>query len=374
MLNPDVCWDAVQTRDRQQDGHFFFGVLTTGVYCRPSCPARQPLRKNVRFYPTPADAERDGLRPCLRCRPLATVDADPNAERIREVCRYIETNSGEALKLADLATRAGLSPFHFQRSFKAIVGVTPKQYLDSVRLGQLKRSLRSSRDVTEAVYDAGYGSASRVYERADTRLGMTPNQYRQAGREVTITHVTVNTPVGLMKMGATDRGVCFVQFGESEAALTTALEKEYRGAKLEAMRKPYHPQFKQWMDALINHLAGKQPHLDLPLDIRATVFQMRVWNYLQSIPYGEVQSYGEVAAGVGQPSAVRAVANACAHNHVAVLIPCHRVIRGTGELGGYRWGLARKRALIDRERSTNATLRSPQTTRSVSTGNSISHS
>jgi AraC family transcriptional regulator of adaptative response/methylated-DNA-[protein]-cysteine methyltransferase len=356
-MDAEKCWTALQKRDAAQDGHFFFGVLTTGVYCRPSCPARQPLRKNVRFYRTPADAERDGLRPCLRCRPLAITGADPNAERIRKVCRFIETHSGDALKLTDLAERAGLSPFHFQRSFKAIAGLTPKQYLDSVRLGQLKRSLRTSRGVTEAVYDAGYGSASRVYERADTRLGMTPNQYRQGGREVTITHVTVETPVGMMKMGATDRGVCFVQFDESEDALMTALEKEYQDAKFEPMQKPYHPQFKQWMDALIHHLAGKQPHLDLPLDIRATVFQMRVWNYLQSIPYGEVQSYGEVAAGVGHPSAVRAVANACAHNRVAVLIPCHRVIRGTGELGGYRWGLARKRALIDRERAARAELR-----------------
>jgi AraC family transcriptional regulator of adaptative response/methylated-DNA-[protein]-cysteine methyltransferase len=352
MLNQEKCWESVQKRDRAQDGKFFFGVLTTGVFCRPSCPARQPLRKNVRFYETPAEAEHDGLRPCLRCRPLASIGADPNTERIREICRYIETHSDQELRLADLARMARLSPFHFQRSFKAIAGVTPRQYVETSRLGKLKGNLRKSRDVTEAVYDAGYGSSSRVYERADTRLGMTPNQYRQGGRNLTITHVSIESPMGLMMMAATDRGVCFVRFGESEAALLEELKREYPQSKIESMKKPYHPDFEKWMAALTRHLEGNQPHLDLPLDIRATVFQMRVWHYLQSIPYGEVQSYGEVASGIGQPSATRAVANACAANPVAVVIPCHRVIRGTGELGGYRWGIARKRVLIDRERNS----------------------
>jgi AraC family transcriptional regulator of adaptative response/methylated-DNA-[protein]-cysteine methyltransferase len=350
MLNVENCWEALQKRDASQDGRFFFGVMTTGVYCRPSCPARQPLRKNVRFYETPADAERDGLRACLRCRPLATIGADPNASRIRKVCRYIETHSDDTLKLLDLATMAGLSPFHFQRSFKAIAGVTPRQYVDSIRLGKLKKNLRTSTDVTAALYEAGYGSSSRVYERADTCLGMTPNQYRQGGRNMTITYVTIESPVGLMMMGATDRGVCFIQFGDSEEALLSHLTREYPQSNIEPMRKPYHPDFEKWAAALTRHLAGKQPHLDLPLDIRSTVFRMRVWNYLQTIPYGEVQSYSEVAAGIGQPTASRAVANACAANTVAVVIPCHRVIRGTGELGGYRWGLPRKRALIDLER------------------------
>ena len=228
--------------------------------------------------------------------------------------------------------------------------------MDAARLGRLKRGLRTSRDVTEAVYGAGYGSASRVYERAGTRLGMPPDQYRQGGREITITYVTIHSPVGLMMMGATDRGVCFVEFGDSEEALLSALKKEYQDAQVEPMRKPYHPQFKEWVAALTAHLAGKQlirPAARHPRHRLSDAF----WNDPQSIPYGEVQSYGEVAAGVGQPSAVRAVANACAHNHVAILIPCHRVIRGTGELGGYRWGLARKRTLIDRERSTRAAQR-----------------
>jgi AraC family transcriptional regulator of adaptative response/methylated-DNA-[protein]-cysteine methyltransferase len=222
--------------------------------------------------------------------------------------------------------------------------------LDAARLRKLKEGLRESEDVTEAVYEAGYGSPSRVYERADTRLGMTPNQYRLGGLNVTITYATIETPLGLLMIGATDRGLCFLQFGDTRKHLLVILEKEYPAAELLAMGKPYHPDFQKWVDALNGYLAGTHPHLDLPLDIRATVFQIRVWNYLQTIPYGEVQSYAEVAAGIGNPNATRAVARACATNAVALVIPCHRVIRGTGELGGYRWGLALKRTLIDRER------------------------
>jgi AraC family transcriptional regulator of adaptative response/methylated-DNA-[protein]-cysteine methyltransferase len=356
MLDKNRCWKAVQSRDSSRDGSFFYGVLTTGVYCRPSCRSRQPLRKNVRFYESPADAERDGLRPCLRCRPLAVAGPDPTAERIREVCRYVEERSDETLKLEDLATQARMSPSHFQRTFKAVVGLSPKQYLDATRLRKLKIGLKASGDVTQAIYGAGYGSPSRVYERADTRLGMTPRQYRQGGRNVTITYATIETPLGLILIGATDRGLCFLQFGDTRRGLLAALEKEYPSARLEAMSKPYHPDFQRWVEALNGYLAGTHPHLDLPLDIRATAFQIRVWNYLQSIPYGEVQSYGEVAAGIGNPNATRAVARACAANTVALVIPCHRVIRGTGGLGGYRWGLARKRTLIDRERAGKARM------------------
>jgi AraC family transcriptional regulator, regulatory protein of adaptative response / methylated-DNA-[protein]-cysteine methyltransferase len=357
MLDQEKCWKSVQRRDPSEDGKFFLGVMTTGVYCRPSCPSRHALRKNVRFYESPAEAERDGLRPCLRCRPLAALGADPNADRVRDICRYIEEHSEDTLKLADLAERAGLSPFHFQRSFKAIVGLTPKQYIEAERIKKLKGSLRTARDVSAAVYDAGYGSSSRVYERADTRLGMTPNQYRKGGAGIAITYVTVESPVSLMMIGATDRGLCFVQFGDTQRELLSQLEREYPAARLEPMKEPSHPDFQRWIGALVAHLSGVQPNLNLPLDIRATAFQMRVWNYLQSIPYGQVQSYNEVAAGIGQPGAARAVARACASNTVAVVIPCHRVIRGTGELGGYKWGLARKRTLIDHERSAVAKAR-----------------
>jgi AraC family transcriptional regulator, regulatory protein of adaptative response / methylated-DNA-[protein]-cysteine methyltransferase len=281
------------------------------------------------------------------------------------VCRYIEERSDEPLKLEDLATRAGLSPSHFQKTFKAIVGLSPKQYLDAVRLRKLKKGLKQSGDVTEAVYEAGYGSSSRVYERTDTRLGMTPNQYRQGGRNVTITYASIETPLGLVMIGATDRGLCFLQFGDTRRGLLTMLEREYPAARLVAMSKPYHPDFQKWAQALNDDLAGTHPHLDLPLDIRATAFQIRVWNYLQSIPYGEVQSYSEVAAEVGHPNAARAVARACAANRVALVIPCHRVIRGTGELGGYRWGPARKRTLIDRERANKARILSAQSSEIV---------
>ncbi|HET9392042.1 MAG TPA: methylated-DNA--[protein]-cysteine S-methyltransferase [Candidatus Rubrimentiphilum sp.] len=270
---------------------------------------------------------------------------------ISAACEYAEAHLEESPKLDVLARVAGMSPFHFLRSFKAAVGVTPKRYVDELRLRRLKADLKTSRDVTAAVYDAGYGSASRVYERADTRLGMTPAQYRRSGEGVTISYATVETPIGLMMVAATDRGLCFVQFGESAHALLEQLRREYSKADIAPMDNANDPHLAQWADALRRHLEGGVPDLDLPLDVRATAFQMRVWAYLQSIPRGQVQSYGEVAEAIGRPGAARAVARACASNICAIAIPCHRVIRGTGELGGYKWGLDRKRALIDRERA-----------------------
>ena len=353
MLDPERCWEAVENRERGQDGSFFFGVLTTGVYCRPSCPARRPLRRNVRFYATPGEAERDGLRPCLRCRPLEALSSLGDAT-ILELCAFIEAHSDERLGLAELAARAGLSPFHLQRRFKAVMGVSPREYRDGCRLRRLKPGLRRAGDVTEAVYDAGYGSASRVYERAGSHLGMTPRQYRRGGEGIEIRHATIDSPLGPLMLGATNRGLCFLQFGQSRSELEEALRREYPAAKIEAMRQPGIPEFQAWAAALNGYLAGTAGRLPLPVDVRGTAFQMEVWKYLQSIPYGEVRSYSEVAAGIGRPSAVRAVARACAGNTVALAIPCHRVIRGSGELGGYRWGLDRKRALIDLERRGRA--------------------
>jgi AraC family transcriptional regulator, regulatory protein of adaptative response / methylated-DNA-[protein]-cysteine methyltransferase len=269
--------------------------------------------------------------------------------RVRELCRFIDEHSDRQITLADLAARAGLSRFYLQRMFKAETGVSPKQYLDAVRMQRLKQGLKSAKDVTEAVYEAGFGSSSRVYERADTRLGMTPKEYRQGGRGVEITWAAVDSPLGVMTIGATDRGICFLQFGDSRAELEEELRREYPAARVEAMAEPYSAAFHAWIDGLMRYLrTGEAPRA--PQDVRGTAFQMKVWNYLQGIPRGQVQSYGEVAAGIGEPKAVRAVARACASNRVAILIPCHRVIRGNGELGGYRWGLGRKRALLELER------------------------
>jgi AraC family transcriptional regulator of adaptative response/methylated-DNA-[protein]-cysteine methyltransferase len=346
-MDSERLWQAVLDRDRSQDGQFYFGVMTTGVFCRPSCPSRRPLRKHTRFYATPEDAGRDGLRPCLRCRPTEDEDA-----HIRDLCRFIDEHSDEPITLESLATRAGLSRFHLQRRFKAVVGVTPKQYLDAARMARLKEGLKHSKDVTEAVYAAGFGSSSRVYERADTRLGMTPKQYREGGRGVGITWAAVESPLGLMMIGATDRGICFLQFGESREELLDELKREYSAADIQAKTEPYGPQFDAWIDGLMAYLRGGKTGGLPKIDVHGTAFQMKVWNYLQGIPQGQVQSYTEVAAGIGEPKAVRAVANACASNKVAILIPCHRVIRGNGELGGYRWGLGRKRALLELERKT----------------------
>jgi AraC family transcriptional regulator, regulatory protein of adaptative response / methylated-DNA-[protein]-cysteine methyltransferase len=273
------------------------------------------------------------------------------AEIIQDVCRYMERHSDETLSLDHLASRAQMSRYHFARSFKSIVGVTPKQYLAGLRLRRLKNGLAETKPIDAAIYDAGYGSPSRVYEGAAANLGMTPAQYRRGGEGVSISYASLDTPAGLMTIAATDRGICFVAFGDSEAELLERLRGEYRNAAIEPMRDREHPQFKAWVEAIARHLRGAQPHLDLPLDIRATAFQMRIWKYLQQIPYGDVQSYSEVAAAIGAPKAARAVARACATNPVAVVVPCHRVIRADGAAGGYRWGLPRKRALIDGERA-----------------------
>jgi AraC family transcriptional regulator of adaptative response/methylated-DNA-[protein]-cysteine methyltransferase len=349
-MHDDHKWQALQQRDRTQDRRFIYGVLTTGVYCRPSCSARQPLRANVRFFDSPAEAAEAGLRPCKRCRPLEQWQHDPEIALLLDLCRFVGSHADPLPDGAALAQRSGRDAFQLNRLFQRYLTITPGDYIESVRVRRIKHALRSSQSVTDAVYDAGLGSSRGLYERAPRALGMTPREYRSGGVNLAISWAIGNTPLGLACIGATDRGICFLQFGEDPQALREQLAAEYPNAKLDAMDAAAQAAFDAWMVALNAHLEGRLPSLDLPLDIRGTAFQVRVWNYLRSIPYGEVVSYGEAATAIEAPRATRALASACARNRIAVLIPCHRVIRGDGDLGGYRWGLARKRTLIDTER------------------------
>ncbi len=340
----DLCWKAVLTRDSERDGAFVFAVASTGVYCRPSCPARRPRRANVTFYSRPEQAEKAGFRACLRCRPKA-FSGHPQSDFAKEVCRYIEQHLDEAITLERLGKVFRQSPFHLQRRFKAALGITPREYADSCRLRQLKRNLQAGDNVTRAMYDAGYGSSSRLYEKTASQLGMTPDKYRRGAIAATVRYAIADSPLGRMLIAATDKGVCAIQFARSDGELIEGLKREFPFA----VRKPDEGGLQAWVAALLSKMTGHDLNAALPLDIRATAFQRRVWTYLQSIPFGATRSYGQVAKAIGQPTASRAVARACATNPVAVAIPCHRVVREDGSTSGYRWGVERKKALLEME-------------------------
>ena len=337
-------WNAVIDRDATHDGAFVFAVSTTGVYCRPSCPARRPQRENVTFFSHPEHAEKAGYRACLRCKPKS-VSGDPQSDGVKAICRYIEQHIDEPMTLDRLGKAFRQSPFHLQRRFKAVLGITPREYADSCRLRLLKRSLQAGDNVTRAMYDAGYGSSSRLYERTASQLGMTPDKYRRGAIAAAIRYTCADSPLGRMLIAATERGICAIQFARSDGELLEGLKREFPFA----LRKPDAGGLKSWVSALLRHMSGRGGDVSLPLDIRATAFQRRVWTYLQSIPFGATQSYSQVAKGIGQPSATRAVARACATNPAAVAIPCHRVVREDGSMGGYRWGVERKRTLLEIE-------------------------
>lgn len=339
-------WQAVVHRDAGHDGQFFFGVSSTGVYCRPSCPAKRPRRENVSFFRRPEEAERAGFRACLRCKPKSAV-VNPQVDQVKAICRYIEQHLDEPLTLARLSDEFGQSPFHLQRTFKRTLGISPKAYADSCRMGMLKQNLRAGHNVTRALYDAGYGSSSRLYERTASQLGMTPDKYRRGAIASTIRYTFVTSPLGRMLVAATDKGICSIKFGESDEELGEGLKREFPFAT----RKRDDAAMKSWTSTLLSQLAGHKPNRALPLDIQATAFQRRVWSHLQTLPVGATRSYQEVAKAIGRPTAARAVARACATNPVAVAVPCHRVVRGDGGMGGYRWGLERKRALLEVERA-----------------------
>jgi len=344
-MNDKELWKAVAGRDARFDGRFVYAVRSTGVYCRPSCPSRRPGRAQVRFFPLPELAEAEGFRPCRRCRPREAGWA-PGLDRVRRAVRLIEENDGEALPLAALAARAGASPFHLQREFKRAVGVTPRQYADALRLGRLKGSLRAGAAIAPSLYEAGYGSASRLYEKAGALLGMTPGRYRRGGTGLAIRYATAPCLLGRVLVAATERGVCAVQLGDTEAFLEEEIRREFPRAGLSRDDRGLGGALR----AVLGLMDGKAPAAALPLDVRATAFQRRVWEHLQEIPPGETRSYAGIARTLGMKNGARAVGSACARNPVCLLVPCHRAVRSDGALAGYRWGLDRKEKLLERER------------------------
>ena len=350
----DSRWQVVIDRDAARDGEFVFAVSSTGIFCRPSCAARRPLRQNVQFIVTPEQAEQAGYRACLRCKPKS-ANTHTEADAVKAICRFIEQHLDEPVTLDRLGKQFQQSPFHLQRRFKAVLGITPREYADSCRLRLLKRNLQAGDSVTRAMYDAGYGSSSRLYEKTSSQLGMTPDKYRRGAIAAAIRYTCADSPLGRMLIAATERGICSIQFAHSDGELIEGLKREFPFAG----RKADAGGLQSWVSALLRQMRGKNLNSSkssaaawpssLPLDIRATAFQRQVWTYLQAIPFGSTQSYSEVAKGIGQPRACRAVARACATNPVAVAIPCHRVVRENGEMGGYRWGVARKKALLAME-------------------------
>lgn len=345
-VDTEKFWQAVVDRNAAEDGNFVFAVSSTGVYCRPSCAARRPRRENVTFFRHPQEAEHAGYRACLRCHPKSA--GNNSLRRVHAICRYIEQHLDEPMTLARLAEAFQLSPFHLQRSFKSALGITPKAYADSCRMNQLKQNLQAGHSVTRAMYDAGYSSSSRLYERTSSQLGMSPDKYRRGAVAARIRFTFADSPLGLVLLAATDKGICTIQFGDTEEELQAALKHEFPFAQ----RKQDDAGLAEWRQLLIERLRGHKLNTQLPLDIQATAFQRRVWEYLQSIPRGSTRSYSQVAKAIGEPTAARAVARACATNPVAVAIPCHRVLREDGDLGGYRWGIERKEKLLESERNT----------------------
>jgi AraC family transcriptional regulator, regulatory protein of adaptative response / methylated-DNA-[protein]-cysteine methyltransferase len=339
--------EALWQRDKTFDGKFVYAVKSTRIYCRPSCPSRKPKSENIELFNLPELAKQAGYRACKRCHPDEAKVVDTQLEKIQAICNYIEHHI-EAISLDSLSKAFSLSPSHLQRTFTNIVGVSPQAYAEAQRMNKIKAALQSGDDISGAVYEAGYGSASRLYSKASSELGMTPKTYKQKGKDTLIHYSVTDSPFGKILVAATEKGICAVRLADTEKELMGMLETEFSNADLvhnDAMLKTY-------VESILANLEGKLPHLDLPIDVKATAFQKRVWQELQKIPYGETRSYSDVAKAMGEPKAVRAVARACATNSVGIVIPCHRVIGANGSLSGYRWGVERKRKLLEQEGSS----------------------
>jgi AraC family transcriptional regulator of adaptative response/methylated-DNA-[protein]-cysteine methyltransferase len=351
MNNPEL-WDAVISRDASRDGSFVFAVRSTGIYCRPSCPARRPRQENVRYFQLPEAAEQAGFRACRRCHPRRARTNDPQIELVRRVCHLIDEHDEAPVTLQTLAAETGVSLHHLQRTFKEVMGITPRQYNENRRLAKFKDKVKSGASITDAMYDAGYGSSRGLYEKSASQLGMTPATYGRGGKGMRIVYTIAGSSFGRLLVAATERGVCSVALGDSDAELVSALFSEYPNASIDSKDTSISPSLNLWLNKVLDGLSGRSARIDLPLDIQATAFQWRVWEELRRIPLGAMRSYQEIAKAIGKPNAVRAVARACASNHAALVIPCHRVIREDKSLGGYRWGMERKRKLLEKESST----------------------
>ena len=337
-------WQAMLARDGRLDGSFFFAVRSTSIYCRPSCPARRPLRTNTLFFETRQEAERAGYRPCRRCRP----DEIPgNVLIVRRAAQLLANESEEPVNVNTLARALGVRSDALRRAFRQQMGLNPKELWAALRLARFKRLLREGNSIADALYATGYGSASRVYERSNAQLGMTPAAYQKGGKGMHIRYTTAKSSLGLVLVAATERGVSAVYLGDTAAKLVEELKQEYPRAEI----APDQGAFREWVEEIVGRMEGGAPRRELPLDLQATALQRRVWRELQRIPRGVTRTYAQVARAVGRPRAVRAVARAIATNPVSVVVPCHRVIRSDGELAGYRWGAARKQALLEREKA-----------------------
>jgi AraC family transcriptional regulator of adaptative response/methylated-DNA-[protein]-cysteine methyltransferase len=348
-VSADAAWRAVTSRDAAYDGHFVYAVKTTRIYCKPSCGSRRPLRGNVEFFATPGDAEAAGYRACRRCKPTSDAHDSATTRGVAVARAYLDANAGRRVPLAELAEHARLSPSHLQRSFTEMVGVSPRAYQQAQRMTRFKSRLRAGDTVSRATYEAGFSSSSRVYEKSTEVLGMTPAAYRRGGAGVRIAYTIADTSIGRVLVATTDRGVCAVEIGASDADVEAALRRDFPNAAIER-DDDAHPVWVRAVLDRIRHPASARSNR-VPLDVNGTAFQMKVWAALQEIPAGERRTYTDVAASIGQPSAARAVARACATNRLAVVIPCHRVVRGDGSLAGYKWGVDRKAKLLGEEES-----------------------
>jgi len=347
----DSRWEAVKTREKAADGHFWLGVTSTGIYCRPGCPARTPKRTNVRYFTSPGAARAAGLRPCKRCHPDGEGLSSRDSAFVERLCRTIEASETPP-SLTDLAAQENLTPGHLSRLFKAQLGITPRQYAEAIRDERLKTALQGEGSITDAVYDAGFNAASRAYEAAGKRLGMTPGDAKRRGKGQIIRYAIAPSWLGRTLVAATEKGLCAVQLGDDDAELVGALARRFGKARLEEA-DPGSP-YRQWIDDALDVIERPGQAANLPLDIQGTAFQEQVWQALRRIPAGETVTYGDLATAIGRPTATRAVAAACGANRIAVIIPCHRVIGKDGTLTGYRWGTERKAKLLEAERNNRA--------------------